>query len=82
MQTSAAAWIDMPAHEPGSSLFVRLHALGDAEALGVQPAYFPQLLRRSPHGAEALRTLPQFDFAVPDALISSTVFSRRAVFSS
>ena len=51
----------MPAHEPGSSLFVRLHAPGNAEAV---------------------RALPQFDFAVPDALISSTVFSRRAVFSS
>ena len=48
-------------------LAIRLEPLGDAKAFGVPPTYFPDLLCRTPHGAEALRTLAQFEFAVGDA---------------
>src|SRR5919198_2533167 len=44
-----------------------LHALGDAEPLGVAPAHFPKLLCRTPDGAEALGALAQFGFVPCDA---------------
>jgi len=42
-------------------------AIGDAEALGVEPAHLPELLRGAPDGAEALRALAKVGFMEGDA---------------
>src|SRR5262249_61382964 len=48
-------------------LSIRLDAIGDAEAFGLQPTYLPDLMCRTPHGAESLCAFAQFEFAVGDA---------------
>ena len=41
--------------------------MGEAEALGVEPAHFPELVIRAPDCAEALGALAQVGFVVSDA---------------
>ena len=43
------------------------NAVGDAEALGVEPAHLPELVRRTPDSAQAFGTLARFGFRITDA---------------
>src|SRR5437868_5047372 len=43
----------------GSFLSVRLHAVGNAEAFGVEPGHFPEFLGGAPDGAEGLGALAE-----------------------
>src|SRR5687767_682811 len=65
MQRSMGRSRDMPADRSGLSGIP--DAIGDAEALGIEPAHFPESLLRSPDGAEALGALAQIGLGVGDA---------------
>jgi hypothetical protein len=43
------------------------NAVGDAEALGIEPGELPQLLSRAPDGAEALGAFAKIGFVIGDA---------------
>src|SRR5262249_59761082 len=58
-------------------LSIRLDAIGDAEAFGLQPTYLPGLMCRTPHGAESLCAFAQFEFAVGDAHRHDVLVARR-----
>src|SRR5687767_5247825 len=65
MQRSMGRSRDMPADRSGLSGIP--DAIGDAEALGIEPAHFPESLLRTPDGAEALGALAQIGLGVGDA---------------
>src|ERR687888_672047 len=78
MQISKGRCRDMPAYIWAYifSLAVgSLRALRDAEPLGVAPAQFPKLLRRTPDRAEALGALAQFGLC--QAMRTATISSSR-----